>query len=181
MKRIRFGALAALALGGVGLSVVTVQSKSASAQDVLSGHVGVQFPIVTTSATGTTTIGDSFNINFPFGIGVRPPGWPVLIDFEFVPEVHPSTRSTTLLVHPGVILPLSDGWAVGIRAAFEINQNSVGFTPLVNKSFAVPGHNVRWFVEADLPVRFFRVNNVFPNPPTDATSVGFAVHLGLAF
>jgi hypothetical protein len=98
-----------------------------------------------------------------------------------VPEVHPSSRSTTLLVHPGVILPLPNDWAIGIRAAFEINQNSVGFTPLVNKGFPVPGHNFKWFVEGDLPVRFVRVNNAFPARPIDSTTVGFVLHLGLAF
>ena len=41
-----------------------------------------------------------------------------------------------------MILPLQDGWGVGMRAAFEINQNSVGFTPLVNKKFPFfPGSN----------------------------------------
>jgi hypothetical protein len=187
MKRIRFGALAAVALGGVSLAVVTVLSKSASAQDILSGHIGVATPIVTyssSSTTGTTTIGDTFNILFPFGIGVKPNWSPVVFDFEFVPEVHPNSRSVTMLLHPGVILPLQDGWAVGIRAAFEVNQNSVGFTPLVNKSFPVSGQKFRWFVEGDLPVRFTRTVITLPSGRvnnSDATSVGFVLHLGLAF
>lgn len=165
------------------LPAVTVLSKSASAQDILSGHVGVAFPLVDhTSATGasnTTTISDSFNILFPFGIGVKPSGSPVVLDFEFVPEVHPSDHSVTLLVHPGVIKPLPRHWAVGLRAAFEVNQNSLGFTPLVNKSFPIPGYKVRWFVEGDLPVRFSQISNGASTP--NATSVGFALHLGLAF
>jgi hypothetical protein len=133
------------------------------------------------STTGTTTIGDNFNFLIPIGVGVQPKGWPEILDFEFDPEVTPRTRTVTLLVHPGVILPLANGWAVGMRAAFEINQNSIGFTPLVNKSFPVAGHNFKWFVEGDLPLRFNRVNNVAPNPPTDSTSVAFVVHLGIAF
>lgn len=164
----------------VAMLSLTVLSKSASAQDLLSGHVGVAFPLVTyTSAAGTsntTTISDSFNIVFPFGIGVRPPGSPVLLDFEFVPEVHPSNRSVTLLVHPGVIKPLPKHWAVGVRAAFEVNQNSLGFTPLVNKSFPIPNFKARWFVEGDLPVRFSQLSS-----GVNATSVGFNIHLGLAF
>jgi hypothetical protein len=163
------------------LLAVAALATPASAQDVLSGHVGVAFPLVShTSATDgstTTTIADSFNIVFPFGIGVRPPGSPVVLDFEFVPEVHPSTRSVTLLVHPGVIKPLPDGWAIGVRAAFEVNQSSLGFTPLVNKSFAIPhSTKVRWFVEGDLPVRFSQLS-----PGNNATSVGFNIHLGLGF
>jgi hypothetical protein len=144
------------------LTAVTVLSKSASAQDLLSGHIGVAFPLVNhTSATGasnTTTISDSFNILFPFGIRVKPPGSPVLFDFEFVPEVHPGDHSVTLLVHPGVIKPSPKHWAVGLRGAFEVNQNSLGFTPLVNKSFPIPGYKVRWFVEGDLPVRFSQIS-----------------------
>ena len=113
----------------------------------------------------------------PFGIGVRPQSSPVIFDFEFVPEINPSTRSDTLLVHPGVILPLQYGWAVGLRAAYEVNQNSVGFTPLVNKSFPLfPGSRFSWFLEGDVPVRFLRLSN-----GADATSVGFVLHTGLAF
>ena len=91
-----------------------VLPKSAGAQDLLSGHIGVATPIVTyTGSNGTsntTTIGNSFDILFPFGVGVRPQSSPVVFDFEFDPVIHPSTRSDTLLVQPGVILPLQDGW-----------------------------------------------------------------------
>jgi hypothetical protein len=162
------------------LLAAMVLSKSAAAQDSISGHVGVAFPLVShTSAGGvsdTTTISDSFNIDFPFGIGIRPAGSPVAFDFEFVPEVHPANRSVTLLVHPGVIKPLPKHWAVGLRAAWEVNQSSLGFTALVNKSFPIPRSNTRWFVEGDLPVRFSQQTN-----GVNASSVGFGIHLGLAF
>ena len=162
------------------LLAVTVLSRFANGQDILSGHAGVAFPLVNhesgTGAPGTTTISDSFNIVFPFGIGVKPPGSPVVLDFEFVPEVHPSSRSVTLLLHPGVIKPLPKHWAVGLRAAFEVNQSSLGFTPLVNKSFPVPQSKLLWFVEGDLPVRFSQQSS-----GANATSVGFVIHLGLAF
>jgi len=105
------------------------------------------------------------------------PNWsPVVFDLELVPEVHPNTRATTFLVHPGVVMPLPDSWAVGVRAAFEVNQNSKAFTPIVIKSFPLSGYNFRWFVEGDLPVRFSQLNN-----GGSATSVTFAVHTGLAF
>jgi hypothetical protein len=169
------------------LAVNVALSKSAGAQLFanaqqygyeVSGHVGIQFPLATfTSAPGAsspTTIGDHFNMNFPFGLGVKPNWSPVLVDFEFVPEVH-NTGPTTFLVHPGVIMPLPDGWAVGVRGAYEVAQNSKGFTPLVNKGFPL-GSNVQWFVEGDLPVRFTQLSN-----GASATSVGFAIHTGLAF
>jgi len=170
----RLAPLFFLLLGTVALS------RSADAQDTLSAHVGVAFPIVThTSAGGvstTTTISDSFNIAFPFGIGVTPRGSPLAVDFEFVPEVHPGNRAVTFLLHPGVIKPLPNHWAVGLRAAWEVNQSSLGFTALVNKSFPLPGFKTRWFVEGDLPVRFSQQSNGI-----DANSVGFNIHLGLAF
>lgn len=159
------------------LLAVSALSGIASGQDLLTGHVGVAFPLVNyTSTTGTASISDSFNIVFPFGIGITPTASPVAFDFEFVPEVHPSSRSVTLLVHPGVIKPLPKHWAVGLRGAFEVNQSSLGFTPLVNKSFAIPDSRVRWFVEGDLPVRFSQEST-----GANATSVGFALHLGFAF
>jgi hypothetical protein len=78
-------------------TALAVLPKSACAQDLLSGHIGVATPIVTfTGSNGTsntTTIGNDFTIAFPFGIGVRPQSSPVVFDFEFVPEVHPSTRN----------------------------------------------------------------------------------------
>jgi len=161
--------------------VSAVLAKSASAQDLLSGHIGVATPIVTYTAgsgtSNTTTIGNNFNILFPFGIGVQPQGSPVIFDFEFDPSVNPSTRTDTLTVSPGVLLPLQYGWIVGMRAAFDINQNSAGFTPLVHKNFPLfPGSRFSWFLEGDVPVRFLRLPN-----GADATSVGFLLHPGLAF
>jgi hypothetical protein len=143
------------------LLVATVAlSKSSDAQQYfagsqyqVSGHVGVAFPLVTwTSAEGVSspqTIAEQVNINLPFGFGVKPVWSPVVYDLELVPEIHPETaRGATFLVHPGVVLPLADGWAVGIRAAFEIDQASYGFTPLVIKGFPVEGYSSHWFVEA---------------------------------
>ena len=91
-------------------------SESTRAQHVpgtqfeVSGHVGVAFPLATfTSANGAsspTTIAEDFNVNFPFGFGVKPNWSPVVFDLELVPEVHPNVSSTTFLVHPGVVWPL---------------------------------------------------------------------------
>ena len=80
------------------LVVNVVLSKSAGAQLFanaqqygyeVSGHVGIQFPLATfTSAAGAsspTTIADHFNINFPFGFGVKPNWSPVLVDRRSAP------------------------------------------------------------------------------------------------
>ena len=158
-----------------------VLPKSAGAQDLLSGHIGVATPIVTyTGSNGTsntTTIGNNFNIAISIWRRREASEFASGFRFRFDPIINPSTRSDTLLVQPGVILPLQDGWALGMRAAFEINQNSIGFTPLVNKSFPFfSGSRFSWFLEGDVPVRFLRLPN-----GADATSVGFVLHTGLAF
>ena len=101
-------------------------------------------------------------------------------DFEFVPQYNATgTRQTTLTLHPGLIYGLGHGWAVGLRAAFVVDQATVGFTPLVNHRWPIKRKNIlfkAYFVEADLPVRFSRPVGT---PPTNA--VTFAMHTGVAF
>lgn len=180
-RHLRLVARAIWFAGALGASTAARAEAQVSLGDIgVSGHVGFALPLATfTSGTGvqsTTTLNDNFTIVFPFGIGLRPQGSPVVFDFEFVPEVHTVTRNATLLVHPGVILPLGDGYAVGLRAAFEIDQHAVGFTPLVAKAFPIGTSHFKWFLEGDLPVRFGRtpVGN-------DTTSVGIVFHTGVAF
>ena len=178
------GSLSGLAtLSVVLLAAAVALSKSAGAQYFsgaqVSGHVGVAFPLVTfttaPNVSSPTTIANDLNVNLPFGLGVKPLWSPVVFDLELVPEIHSHTGApATFLVHPGVVLPLSEGWAIGLRAAFEIDQNSYGFTPLVIKGFPNPGSSVHWFVEGDLPVRF-------SSNGAGGTSVTFAIHTGLAF
>jgi hypothetical protein len=101
-------------------------------------------------------------------------------DFEFIPQYNATgTRQTTLTLHPGLIYGLGRGWAVGLRAAFVVDQPTVGFTPLVNHSWPIKHKNSlfrAYFVEADLPVRFSRPVGA---PATNA--VTFAMHTGVSF
>lgn len=100
---------------------------------------------------------DLYSMGFPMGITLRTPG-KLLVDFEAVPFIQPFLASDEpfqvhLLWHPGVLLPLSRGWALGLRAAFETGVGQFGFTPLVNKAFKI-SQSTALFVELVLPARF---------------------------
>ncbi|HJZ77900.1 MAG TPA: hypothetical protein VKE51_39500 [Vicinamibacterales bacterium] len=152
--------------------------RAASAQDRLGGHFGAVFPLVTHVGGETTTISDDFVIGFPMGITVKTSDkW--AFDLEFVPVIQNDPLGVSLTVHPGIIRALTDGWATGVRMAFDVNKASWGFTPLVNKSFPVPGHAYSWFIEGVVPIRF-------QTDPNDANggnhgSIGLAAHIGIGF
>jgi hypothetical protein len=144
----------------------------------LGGHIGFVLPLVTDSSGNVTSLADAPAVGFPTGITVKGSGR-TAFDLEFVPQYNSTgTRQTTLTIHPGLIYGLGHNWAVGLRAAFVVNQPTVGFTPLVNKSFPIKNRGLfkAYFVEADLPVRF---NRPVGAPATNA--VTFAMHFGLAF
>lgn len=146
----------------------------AAAQDRLGGHFGAVFPLVTHAGGETTTIGDDFKIGFPMGITVKTSDkW--AFDLELVPVIQNDPLFVSLTVHPGVIHALSGGYAVGLRMAFDVNDSSWGFTPLVNKAL-VHGHGCAWFVEGVVPIRF-------QSDPAGGTqtSIGLAVHTGVGF
>jgi hypothetical protein len=146
----------------------------------LGGHIGFVLPLVTQSGGQTTSLADAPAVGFPVGITVKG-GGRTAFDLEFVPQYNATgSRLTTLTIHPGLIYGLGHNWAVGLRAAFVVDQPTVGFTPLVNKSFPIKHRNggllKAYFVEADLPVRFNRPTNA---PATNA--VTFAMHFGVSF
>jgi hypothetical protein len=145
----------------------------------LGGHIGFVLPLVTRSGGQTTSLADQPAVGFPVGITVKGSGR-TAFDLEFVPQYNATgQRLTTLTIHPGLIYSLGHGYAVGLRAAFVVDNPTVGFTPLVNKSWPIKHNNSlfkAYFVEADLPVRF---NRPVGAPATNA--VTFAMHFGVAF
>ena|ERR1700681_905400 len=146
----------------------------------LGGHIGFVIPMVTHSGGQTiNNLTEQFAVGFPVGITVKGSGR-TAFDLELVPQINTTgTRITTLTVHPGLIYSLGHGWAAGGRLAFDVNDPSWGFTPLVNHSWPIKHKNglfKAYFVEADLPVRFSRpVGAPATNPVT------FAMHFGVAF
>jgi len=152
--------------------------RAAAAQDRLGGHFGAVFPLVNHVGGETTTIADDFVVGFPMGITVKTSDkW--AFDLEFVPVIQNDPLGVALTVHPGIIRALTDGWATGVRMAFDVNKSSWGFTPLVNKSFPIPGHSYSWFIEGVVPIRF----QTDPNDPNggNRSSIGLAAHLGIGF
>jgi hypothetical protein len=148
---------------------------AASAQDTLGGHIGVVLPLVTRANGTTTTIADDFQIGFPMGITVRR-SEEFAFDLEFVPAVQNDPLHVGLTVHPGVVAGLGGGWGAGVRLAFDVNQASWGFTPILNHGLLKVGRGAALFGEFVLPIRF----------QEDAggksfTSVGFGVHVGVGF
>jgi hypothetical protein len=146
----------------------------------LGGHIGFVLPLVTHSGGQTiNNLSDQFAVGFPVGITVKGSGR-MAFDLEFVPQINTAApRLTTLTVHPGLLWNVGHGYTVGGRVAFDVNNPTWGFTPLVNKSWPIKRKNSffkAYFVEADLPVRFSRPVGA---PATNA--VTFAMHTGVAF
>jgi hypothetical protein len=147
----------------------------AHAQDRLGGHFGAVFPLVNHADGETTTIGDDFKIGFPMGVTVKTSDkW--AFDLELVPVIQNDPLNVSLTVHPGIIRGLSHGYAAGLRMAFDVNEASWGFTPLLNKGFAVPNHSYKFFIEGVVPIRFQQDAN-----GDNHTAIGFAVHTGIGF
>ena len=149
--------------------------RAARAQNRLGGHFGAVFPLVTRVGGTTTTLADDFSVGFPMGITVKTSDqW--AFDLELVPSIQNDPLSVGLTVHPGIIRALQNHYAAGLRMAFDVNQASWGFTPLVNKAFPVPGRPYAFFVEGVLPIRF-QADPAGGN----RTSIGLAAHVGIGF
>src|SRR2546425_914757 len=125
---------------------------TAAAQDTLGGHFGFVLPLVTRSGGSTTTIGDQFKIGFPMGVNIKT-SEKVSFDLELVPTIQRTPYNVTLTVHPGILYALPDDFTAGIRMAFDVNQSSWGFTPLLHKRFATVGSSPV-FGELVVPIRF---------------------------
>ena len=160
---------------GVLLNVVPTL---AAAQTTVGGHIGFVLPLVTRAGGVTTNLGDNFSMGFPMGITVKGTGR-MAFDLELVPGVQTTPRVVSLTVHPGLVWGIGHGFAVGGRAAFDVNSSQLGFTPLVNKSWPIRVESSffkAYFVEAVLPVRFNR-----PVGGPNVNAVSFGMHFGLGF
>ncbi|HMR86819.1 MAG TPA: hypothetical protein PKD51_01630 [Saprospiraceae bacterium] len=115
-----------------------------------------------------------YSVGFPFGLTFNTSG-KIKIDLEIVPFINPYIYSDKayevhLLYHPGILYPLSNGWTLGLRTAFEIGQGQFGFTPLINKSFKRDKGSI-FFFEIVAPGRFG------PEKTSGYTQLG-GIHIG---
>ena len=167
----RWVLFAALTCGALAGPLVS----TAAAQNRLGGHMGLVLPLVTRADGTTTNISDDFVIGFPMGITVRKSD-KFAFDLELVPAIQNDPLHTSLTVHPGVVAGVGNGWGVGLRMAFDVNQPSWGFTPIVNHGLLEVGEGVTLFAEVVVPIRFqsFRPNDT-------STSIGLGIHFGIGF
>ena len=157
------------------LTVLGAFPAVASAQNTLGGHFGFVLPMVGLANGETTTISDDFTIGFPMGITVRTSDR-IAFDLELVANIQNEPLETSLTVHPGVIVGLSDRLAGGLRIAFDVNRPSWGFTPLINYSLFQLTDGSALFAELVVPIRFQE------DPAGENfTSVGLGVHIGVGF
>jgi hypothetical protein len=167
VRRLVIAAVAVITLFG---PLVT----AAPAQDTLGGHIGIVLPLVTRAEGTTTTIADDFVIGFPMGITVRR-SQTFAFDLEIVPGIQNDPLNVNLTVHPGVVWGIGDGWGAGVRFAYDVNQPSWGFTPILNHGLLSVGRGASLFGELVLPIRFQdRGNGVI-------TAFGVGVHIGVGF
>ena len=96
-------------------------------------------------------------------------------DLELVPTVQKNPLNVTLTVHPGAVWGVGGGWGAGARLAFDVNQASWGFTPILNHGLLKVGNDATLFGELVLPIRFQDYGSGI------VTSVGFGVHVGVGF
>jgi len=148
---------------------------TASAQNRLGGHMGFVLPLVSHGNGTTTTISDDFVIGFPMGVTIRKSD-NFAFDLELVPNIQNDPLNVTLTVHPGVVAGLRNGWGAGARMAFDVNQPSWGFTPILNHGLMKAGKDATLFGELVVPIRFQS-----RGPGDTTTSIGLGVHIGVGF
>jgi len=137
----------------------------------LGGHVGAVLPWVTLDEDGgSEELWETFAMGVPMGITVKDVFGPVAFDLEIVPSIN-ERHEVDVTIHPGLIYPTKIG-AFGVRAAFVVDGDSVGFTPLFARPILQLSENSSLFLELDIPVRF---------PDEGDTTIGFASHIGISF
>lgn len=138
----------------------------------VAGYVGIVHPIATFSSAGTDfNFDDHYVVGMPIGINL----WKnkkIGFSFEVVPYVRSengSSKMPNLLIHPGVLVSLGNGFTFAGRAAFE-TSGRYGFTPVLNKVIIKNKHS-SFFAAVPVPFRF---GNDRPFSTTVAFQFGIA-------
>lgn len=134
---------------------------------------GVVHPIVTYSSDKPAyNFKDYYLVGIPTGINV----WKskkIGYSLELVPFIKSDktiSKMSNLLIHPGVLVSLGNGFTFIGRAAFE-TSGRYGLTPVFNKT-VIKTNNCSYYVSLPMPLRF---GNNLP------TSVTLAVQMGIIF
>jgi hypothetical protein len=135
----------------------------------IGGHFGFVIPFATFNDDNTVTnINEDFAIGFPMGITVKKFGR-LAFDLEFVPNIN--DHEVNLTVHPGLLYDLGYSFTGGVRMAFDVRQDSWGFTPLLARKLWDINESAFMFLELDVPIRI----------QEDNTATTLALHLGIGF
>jgi len=147
----------------------------------IGGHIGIVQPIASWKQNTISTINEQefYSLGFPMGITLKKSSSPWAIDFEWVAFIKPNNKDTkspyklTSLWHPGILFSAGRGFTLGLRAAFELEADQFGFTPLINKAIKI-NQSINWFFEIVFPARWG------PEKKESFTQV-LAVHTGISF
>lgn len=139
----------------------------------MNGYVGIVHPIATISSAGTDFNFDShYMVGLPIGLNL----WKskkIGFSFEVVPYVRSengTSKMSNLLIHPGVLVSLGNGFTFAGRLAFE-TSGRYGVTPVFNKVI-IKNKNSSFFAAIPMPFRF-------GNDKPFSTTVAF--QFGIAF
>lgn len=139
----------------------------------VTGYISAVHPIVTISdAPPAYNFSNSYTVGIPMGINL----WKnskIGFSFEIAPFIrsdNTGSKTSNVLIHPGVLVPLRHGFTFVGRAAFE-TAGRYGLTPVINKVI-VKSKNCNYFIAVPFPIRFG------DNKPA---SIGVGFQLGIAF
>ena len=118
-------------------------------------YFGVVHPIVTVSSDKPVyNFQNYYMVGIPTGINV----WKskkIGYSLEIIPYIKSDktiSKMSNLLIHPGVLVSLGDGFTFIGRAAFE-TSGRYGLTPIINKTI-LKTNNCSYYVSVPVPLRF---------------------------
>lgn len=142
------------------LCILTLISLQAFSQQNISypkitGYASIMHPIVTINKDHTITNFDGYyQILVPFGINIWKSSQ-IGFSIELAPGVrveNGTSKMNNLLIHPGVLVALGNGFTFAGRAAFE-TSGRYGITPVLSKVLK-KNKNSAFYISTPFPVRF---------------------------
>ncbi len=121
----------------------------------VTGYAGIVHSVVTMDRQAVSfNFSSHYSVGMPVGLNL----WKTPktgFSFELVPMLRAEngiTKTSGLLIHPGILLNMGHGFTFAGRAAFE-TSGRFGFTPVLNKTVK-KNKSGSFFVAVPLPVRF---------------------------
>ncbi len=121
----------------------------------ITGYASILHPVVVINKEHTTTNFDGYyQVVFPFGINI----WKskkIGFSIELAPGIRAekgSSKMNSLLIHPGVLVNLGNGFGFAGRLAFE-TSGRYGFTPVLSKVIK-KNKGSAFYIATPMPVRF---------------------------